>query len=106
MQTRIDSSSINPTEWVEFWLESDNDVTLHSFHETYRIMYHLKPKDAEIHWESTDEKIATVDDYGVVTAVGVGKCTIIAEVGMVTETGQTGTGGLTSSVNICCKFEY
>jgi len=37
--------------------------------------------DASVSWRSTDEAVCTVDDDGLVTAVGSGKCEIIAECG-------------------------
>lgn len=38
----------------------------------------LNVSDASVTWTSTDETVATVDEKGVVTAVGVGQCQIIA----------------------------
>ena len=41
----------------------------------------INPTDATIHnvtWSSSDESIATIDDDGEITAIGVGKCTVTA----------------------------
>ena len=48
---------------------------------TYQITYTILPENAlnqELEWKSTDEATVTVDDDGVVTAVGVGKANVIA----------------------------
>jgi len=37
--------------------------------------------DVTVTWSSTDEDVATVDQDGIVTIVGTGACTIIAEAG-------------------------
>lgn len=105
-QEQAESSLPDESGWIEFWLESDNNVTLHSEDETYQIMFHLKPTDAEIHWSSTNEKIATVDRNGVITAVGPGACSVIAEAGMVTAAGQNWTNVVTIEVNIRCDFKH
>ena len=90
--------------WIEFWLECGESLTLDAPDEQTQIMYHLKPGDADIHWTSSDETVATVDAYGVVTAVGAGKCTVTAEVGMVTSAGQDWSSVITSEVQIRCEF--
>lgn len=45
------------------------------------IQFMLKPKDIPTTWESSDENVATVDEYYVVTAVGSGECDITYTVG-------------------------
>ena len=58
----------------------------------------MKPADASItgvKWESTNEKVAVVDEYGVVTGVGRGQATIRA-------TAADG-GGQRASVNVTVK---
>lgn len=58
----------------------------------------VKPADASItgvKWESTNEKVAVVDEYGVVTGVGRGQATIRA-------TAADG-GGQRASVNVTVK---
>ena len=58
----------------------------------------MKPADASItgvKWESTNEKVAVVDEYGVVTGVGRGQATIRA-------TAADG-GGQRASVNVTAK---
>lgn len=49
--------------------------------ETLRTKVSISPSDAEdktITWTSSDESVATVDEYGIVTAVGGGEATITA----------------------------
>lgn len=47
-------------------------------------------EDKEVHWSSSDEAVAQVDDYGKVTAVKSGSATITA----------TASNGLTDTVNV------
>ena len=59
--------------------------------ETGEINATVNPEDAigyEIRYESSDEKIATVDEKGVVTAVSEGKCTVKTIVVATTATGK------------------
>ena len=44
-------------------------------------MQNVKPYDAtnrNVNWESSDDTVATVDEYGLVTAVSEGEATITA----------------------------
>mgnify|MGYP004496195605 CR=1 FL=1 len=59
--------------------------------ETGEINATVNPEDAigyEIRYESSDEKIATVDEKGIVTAVSEGKCTVKTIVVATTATGK------------------
>ena len=59
--------------------------------ETEEINATVNPEDAigyEIRYESSDEKIATVDEKGIVTAVSEGKCTVKTIVVATTATGE------------------
>ena len=59
--------------------------------ETGEINATVNPEDAigyEIRYESSDEKIATVDEKGIVTAVSEGKCTVKTIVVATTATGE------------------
>ena len=59
--------------------------------ETGEINATVNPEDAigyEIRYESSDEKIATVDEKGIVTAVSEGKCTVKTIVVAATATGK------------------
>lgn len=99
--SRSDSSALGG--YVEFWLQTP-EVTLNAESETALVKYHLKPTDAEIRWRSTDEAVATVDDTGMVTAVGPGECTVIAEVGMMTKDGQDWDSYVSREAKVFCDF--
>lgn len=58
-------------------LASDT-MTLANVGDTDTITATVVPADATVHYESSDETIATVSDAGVVTAVATGTCTVTA----------------------------
>lgn len=51
--------------------------------ERYRLMAEVFPSDASfaVEWSSSDTEVASVDDYGYVTAVSPGRCEITAKAG-------------------------
>lgn len=51
------------------------------------------PVGAQVTWESSDKEVATVATNGLVTAVGVGKCTITAKAGEATATCEVEVAG-------------
>jgi hypothetical protein len=73
--------------------------------EQFLVTYRLRPKDAEILWESNDETVATVDEDGVITAVGPGECTIVATIGMMTANGQVWDSYVESEIDVSCNFD-
>lgn len=57
------------------------------------LKYTLQPVDAQVIWSTDDPSVATVDEYGVVTAVGPGSCEL------------TGIAGYTTvKTTIVCEF--
>lgn len=70
-------------------------ITLYSRGETTEVVYVIDPSDAKdsIQWESSDETVATVSDYGVITARRGGTCTV---------TGTCGDASIT--VYVTCDF--
>lgn len=76
----------------------ENDITL-KYGKSTQLYGNILPAEAAysntITWESTDEKILTVDENGVVTAVGFGSATIIA---------STADGKVTTKKNIKVEF--
>jgi hypothetical protein len=73
--------------------------------EQFLVTYRLQPTDAEILWQSEDETVATVDEYGVITAVGPGKCTIVATIGMMTANGQIWDSYVEHVIEVSCNFD-
>ncbi len=63
--------------------------------ETKPLSLTLKPSDLPMHWESDDNSIATVNEEGVVTAVGPGTTNIVAIVNL-----QGTNWGATCSVTV------
>lgn len=55
---------------------SKNDFTLFKTGATWQLKAKAEPAGGEQSWTSSDEKVATVDEKGVVTAVGEGSTTI------------------------------
>lgn len=55
--------------------------------QTYQLTAAVTPSDAidAVLWTSSDETVATVDDYGTVTITGCGTCTITATAGEVSD---------------------
>lgn len=79
----------------KFNLTGSDDMTFFSRGETAEIVYVVSPSEAEseIQWESSDETVATVSAYGVITARRGGNCTI------------TGTCGDKSvEISVICDF--
>ena len=70
-------------------------ITLYSRGETTEVVYVIDPSDAKrnIEWKSSDETIATVSDYGVISARRGGTCTV---------TGTCGDASIT--VYVTCDF--
>ena len=82
-------------ECTKFKVTGADDMTFFSRGETAEIVYVVEPAEAKsaIVWESSDDTIATVNEYGVISARRGGNCTI------------TGTCGDQSvSVNVICDF--
>ena len=82
-------------ECTKFKVTGADDMTFFSRGETAEIVYVVEPAEAKsaIVWESSDDTIATVSEYGVISARRGGNCTI------------TGTCGDQSvSVNVICDF--
>ncbi len=57
-------------------------ITIHVGDEGTQLIATLTPSDSRdvIKWTSDDEKVATVNSNGLVTAVGAGTCTITAAI--------------------------
>ena len=70
-------------------------IIMYSRGETTEVVYVIEPSDAKKHikWESSDETVATVSDYGVIAARRGGTCTI---------TGTCGDASIT--VYVTCDF--
>lgn len=91
--TPVDASS--NIEVSKFKVTGAEYITLYSRGETTEVVYVIDPSDAKssIQWESSDETIATVSDYGVITARRGGTCTV---------TGTCGNASIT--VYVTCDF--
>lgn len=91
--TPVDASS--NIEVSKFKVTGAEYITLYSRGETAEVVYVIDPSDAKnsIEWESSDETIATVSDYGVITARRGGTCTV---------TGTCGDASIT--VYVTCDF--
>ena len=57
------------------------DVTLKTAGSSFNLRYTAEPSGVEVFFSSSDEKVATVDGKGTVTAVGPGTATITAVLG-------------------------
>lgn len=82
-------------EVTKFTLTGADDMTFNSRGQTAEIVYVIAPEDAQwdIEWVSSDETVATVSNFGVITARRGGDCTI------------TGTcGDFEVSVAVHCAF--
>ena len=90
--TPVTASTIEVTK---FKVTGAEYITLYSRGETTEVVYVIDPSDAKnsIQWESSDETIATVSDYGVITARRGGTCTV---------TGTCGDASIT--VYVTCDF--
>lgn len=82
-------------EVTKFKVTGAEYITLYSRGETTEVVYVIDPSDAKnsIQWESSDETIATVSDYGVISARRGGTCTV---------TGTCGDASIT--VYVTCDF--
>lgn len=65
-----------------------NSLSFATLNTTQSLTATVTPSDTteEVEWESSDTSIATVDEYGVVTALDYGSCTITATAGNVSAT--------------------
>lgn len=75
---------VEPTVAVtKFTLTGANDMTFNSRGQTAEIVYVIAPEEAqwEIEWKSSDETVATVSNFGVITARRGGDCTITGSCG-------------------------
>lgn len=90
--TPVTASTIEVTK---FKVTGAEYITLYSRGETTEVVYVIDPSDAKssIQWESSDETIATVNDYGVISARRGGTCTV---------TGTCGDASIT--VYVTCDF--
>lgn len=74
------SSSIEPETVVPKHIKlSDLSLDMIVGGEEKRVTFTVTPEDAVVEsftWSSTDQTVATVDEIGVVTAVGEGECTL------------------------------
>ena len=82
-------------EVTKFKVTGAEYITLYSRGGTTEVVYVIDPSDAKnsIQWESSDETIATVNDYGVISARRGGTCTV---------TGTCGDASIT--VYVTCDF--
>ena len=71
--------------WSNFFVAdaislNEDNVTLYvgEIHTLIATVYSVNLKDPHVVWTSSDESVATVDDNGNITAVGVGECDITA----------------------------
>ena len=58
-----------------------NSFTLSKAGATYRLKYTLSPEGGKVTFSSSDEKVATVNGKGTVTAVAPGRATVSAKIG-------------------------
>ena len=93
-------STIHEDGGFSFWFTGDGQITFTSPGEQSVITYHLNPRDIPIVIRSTDESVAVIDEYNVVTAVGPGECEIEAEVGNL-EIGIVEN----TSIHVSCVFQ-
>ncbi len=99
-----DQNLAYPSSYIQFWF-TDTPSTLTQPGEKFQIKYNLQPVDAEIRWNSDNNDVAVIDEYGVVTAVGPGTCNITATVGDVTENGQVWDSYTECSTAVTCDFD-
>ena len=92
--------SIYEDNHFSFWLTSGTQITFTKPGEQSVITYRLNPRDIPIVIRSTDESVAVIDEYNVVTAVGPGECEIEAEVGNM-EIGMVKK----TSIHVICDFQ-
>ena len=84
-----------PTTSASFKPELNySDVTMSLHNETLRVKVTNLPAGKTVKWSSEDEKVAIVDEDGLVTAKGPGVTTITADV-----------GGKTAELIVRCSFE-
>ena len=89
------ASEAPQVDCTKFQITGADDMTFFTRGETAEIVYVIDPTEAKdaIQWESSDETIATVSNFGVITARRGGNCTI------------TGTcGDKTVKVKVNCSF--
>ena len=90
--------------YIQFWF-TDTPSTFTRPGEKFQIKYSLQPVDSEIHWSTDDESVAAVDEYGIATAMGPGRCSITATVGDMTKDGQVWDRYTTSTIEVICNFD-
>ena len=75
------------------------DATLKKAGATFQLRYTAQPDGVEVFFSSSDEKVATVDGKGTVTAVGPGTATITATLGSggSSSSGSSSSGGSSSA---------
>jgi hypothetical protein len=98
------AASTEVAGYIQFYVTSDQSISFSSAGEKFVVTYSLQPKDAEIQWRTDDETVATVDENGVITAVGHGKCTIYARIGTMTSEGQVWDSYVESKITVSCDF--
>ena len=78
-----DGTDVENVEVTKFKVTGAEYLTLYSRGETSEVVYIIDPSDAKssIQWESSDETIATVNDYGVIAARRGGTCTVTGTCG-------------------------
>ena len=82
IQTTSKANGLHVAQWEEknpvTKIEITNKVTEISLYETYQLEWALTPGNAgdqRVRFESSDETVATIDDYGFITTYKVGKVT-------------------------------
>ena len=93
-----EKSTIHEDGWYSFWITSERQITFTNPNEQSVVTYVIKPRDIPINMESTDVSVATIDEYGVVTAIGPGTCEIRFEVGTLD------IGLRETSIHVICDF--
>ena len=84
MITSVSAETTEGAETEEFFLKDETKTI--KLNSTAYLWYENKPVGESIVWTSADEDIATVNEEGKVSAVGIGTTTITAEVAGVSDT--------------------
>ena len=90
------SASEEQVVHVQYFALDRNLLRLEKVGDSEQLTFTLRPDDATdqtVYWESSDESVATVDDDGLVTAVGEGQATVTATV-----------DGKTSNCTVACAL--
>lgn len=91
------------SETVDFRMNGDDRITLTEAGEQYVISYTLKPSNASIEFHSNNQNVATVNQKGVITAVGDGVCRITMNIGYFEATGFVRTVE-TAEITVNCDI--